>query len=76
MIDRTILFGIGLVLLATSYDLTRTYLTSTTSTENESMNSNSQSHSDDIYEQQTSTIPPPKIKNQALPTIKFLYCTS
>ena len=71
MLDRKILFGLGLVLLATTYDLSRSYLNSST---NET-ESTTHSHSDDFH-QQASTIPPPKMKNSAIPTIKFAFCSS
>jgi hypothetical protein len=78
MIDRKILFGLSLVLLSTSYDLTRSYLNSA-STEKETVESTSSSssnkHSEEFY-QQSSAIPLPKIKKSTTPTIKFLFCHS
>lgn len=77
MIDRKLLFGLSLVLLSTTYDLTQLY-SNNVSAENESGKSTeeySNRQSDEIYEQ-TSTIPPPKIKTSTAPTIKFLYCSS
>jgi len=77
MIDRKLLFGLCLVLLSTSYDLTRSYLNST-STEKETAEfiaSSSNKHSEEFY-QQSSEIPPPKIKKSTIPTIKFLFCSS
>jgi len=77
MIDRKILFGLGLVLLSTSYDLTQFYFNAA-SNEGENAKSASalpKSHSDESYEQ-ASTIPPPKMKMSTVPTIKFVFCTS
>lgn len=77
MIDRKILFGLSLVLLSTSYDLTRSYLSSVSSdTETtKSTSPSSNEHSSEFY-QESSTIPPPKMKKSGLPTIKFLFCSS
>ncbi|CAF1267022.1 unnamed protein product [Adineta ricciae] len=72
MIERKILFGLGLVLLWTCYDLTQIYLTPSTSESKstESTSSTFDSHSDASYEQ-SSNIPAPKIKNHGVQTIKY-----
>ncbi|CAF3398496.1 unnamed protein product [Rotaria sp. Silwood1] len=77
MIDRKLLFGLSLVLLSTCYDLTRSYLSSTSTETNtsESTSTSYNSHSKPVYEE-SSTIPPPKMKKQTIPTIKFLFCHS
>ncbi|CAF1110343.1 unnamed protein product [Adineta steineri] len=78
MIDRKILFGLSLVLLSTCYDLSKSYLNSqsTETKPTESSSSSYDSHSNDLYEQ-SSNIPPPKMKKQHnVPTIKFLFCHS
>ncbi len=77
MIDRKILFGLGLVLLATSYDLTQSYFNAASNeagTE-KSTSEFSNRHSDE-FSTQSSTIPPPKMKRSTVPTIKFLFCSS
>ncbi|CAF2399493.1 unnamed protein product [Rotaria sp. Silwood2] len=77
MIDRKLLFGLSLVLLSTCYDLTRSYLSSTSLETNtsESTSTSFNSQSEQLYEQ-SSSIPPPKMKKQGIPTIKFLFCHS
>jgi hypothetical protein len=76
MMDRKLLLGLSLVLISTCYDLTRSYLNSATSeTKSTESSSSFYSHSDDLYEQ-SSTIPPPKMKKQTVPTIQFLFCSS
>lgn len=77
MIDRKILLGLILVLVATCYDLTRSYLTTTSNetTTDGSTSSSFNSHSDELYAQ-SSAIPPPKMKMHTIPTIKFLFCYS
>jgi len=77
MIDRKILLGLILVLVATCYDLTRSYLTtkSNETTTDESTSSSFNSHSDELY-RQSSPVPPPKMKTHTIPTIKFLFCHS
>jgi hypothetical protein len=76
MMDRKLLFGLSLVLISTCYDLTRSYLNSATSeTKSTESSSSFNSHSDDLYGQ-SSTIPPPKMKKQTVPTIQFLFCSS
>ena len=78
MIDRKLLFGLSLVLLSTTYDLTQLY-SSNASVEGEPGKSPSSAYADrpsDDIDEQISTIPPPKIKTSAIPTIKFLFCIS
>ncbi|CAF0823426.1 unnamed protein product [Rotaria sordida] len=77
MIDRKLLFGLILVLLSTSYDLTRSYLSSVSTETNTSESTSTSFNSDSEQEyEQSSSIPPPKIKKQAVQTIKFLFCHS
>ena len=77
MIDRKVLFGLILVLISTSYDLTRTYLNSASNeTPTTDGSSSFKSHSEDELYEQPSTIPPPKITKHSIPTLKFLYCHS
>ena len=73
MLDRKLLFSVSIVLLLTCYDLNRSYINQTltktnpTSTEND-ISGNQQ---DEI-----SSVPPPKMKMQQVPIIKFRYCHS
>jgi hypothetical protein len=77
MIDRKILFGLSVVLLATCYDLTRSYLNSasTETKSDESTSSSTHEHSNNLYDS-PSVVPPPKMKKQTTQAIKFLYCNS
>ncbi|CAF2766205.1 unnamed protein product [Rotaria sp. Silwood2] len=65
MIDQKLLFSLSIVLLLTCYDLNRSYVNQSSTKEKSTSTNN------DI-----SSIPPPKMKMQMLPIIKFRYCHS
>ncbi|UJR09617.1 hypothetical protein I4U23_013851 [Adineta vaga] len=73
MFDRKLLLSVSTVLLLTCYDLSRSYVnqTKTKTATTSSNNDFSETQSDDI-----SSIPPPKMKMQLGPIIKFRYCQS
>lgn len=77
MLDRKILFGLSLVLLSTTYDLSRLYFNaeSAESQSSESTSTPLNDRSEHSFEP-AADIPAPKIKKHGVPTIKFLFCSS
>ena len=75
MIDRPLLISVGMVVLLTCYDLSRSYSNQV------SINANTTSTfsvvDDEILtDDGRSNIPTPKMKLQLTPTVKFLFCQS
>ncbi|CAF1504891.1 unnamed protein product [Rotaria sordida] len=73
MMDRKLLISLSIVLLLTFYDLNRSYINQNSIKKNLSSTDNDYSSN---QHEDISSIPPPKMKMQMAPIIKFRYCHS